>query len=76
MATQWRAWLHGLIAAVISGGAGGIVNSFAAMGIRPDAFNLTTSIKYTFELAGVSFLICALLGLAFFLKQSPLPPEA
>jgi len=75
MDKQLKVWLHGLVAAVISGGAGGVVNSLAAVGIRPDAFNFNNSFKSTAELAGVSFLFCAFLGLAFFLKQSPLPPE-
>jgi hypothetical protein len=35
-----RLWLRGLIAAAISGAAGGILTGFASIGISPEHFNL------------------------------------
>lgn len=64
-----------MVAALISGGAGGIVNGFAAIGIKPDVFNLSSGLGPVLQLAGISFVLNAILGIAFFLKQSPLPPD-
>lgn len=75
MSQNVKVWLHSLIAALISGGCGGIINGLAAIGIKPDVFNLGAGIRSTLELAGVAFLLNAILGVAFFLKQSPLPQD-
>ena len=71
-----KVWFRGLLAAAISGAANGIVTGFAAIGVAPEQFNLTQGVGKTFILAGVSALMSAVLGLAMYLKQSPLPPEA
>jgi len=68
-------WIRGLAAALISGGANGIITGFAAIGIAPEHFNLKGGLGDTFQLAGVSALMAGSLGLAYYLKQSPLPPE-
>lgn len=75
MKQQTRIWLHSLIAALISGGCGGVVNGFAAIGIKPDVFNLGAGIRATLELSLAAFILNAILGVAFFLKQSPLPQD-
>ena len=67
--------MHSLVAAMVSGGCGGVVNGFAAIGIKPDVFNLSAGIKNTLELSAAAFVLNAILGVAFFLKQSPLPPD-
>jgi hypothetical protein len=66
-------WLRGLAAASISGACGGIINAFTAMGIAPEVFNFTGGLKHLFMLAGVSTMLTGILGVAFYLKQSPLP---
>lgn len=70
---QWRAWLWGIVAAVVGGAANGVITGFAAIGIDPQHFNLAAGLSHTLKIAGVASGLSALLGLAFFLKQSPLP---
>jgi len=75
--SRWRnfdLWLRGLIAAVVSGGAQGLLTGFAAVGLDPQHFNLNSGLGQTFKLAGISALLAALIGLAAYLKQSPVPP--
>lgn len=75
--TGWgslEAWMKGMLAAGISGGANGIVTGFAAIGIDPSHFNLTAGLHHTLQIAGISATMSAILGVALFLRQSPLPP--
>jgi len=72
---KWELWLRGIAAAAISGAANGAVNGFCAMGIAPDRFNLQAQFHNTLLLVGISAAFGALLGLALYLKQSPLPPN-
>lgn len=60
-------WLRGLISAVI----GGAANSITVMIVDPVAFNLQDGAGKL----GTVALISALLALAMYLKQSPLPPN-
>ncbi len=69
----WQMWLKGLIAAGIAGGANGVITGFAAMGIAPDKFNLQAGFKATLTIAGVSAVMSAIIGVAAYLKQSPVP---
>lgn len=66
-------WIKGLVAAAISGGANGIVTGFAAIGIDPSHFNLATGLNHTLSIGGISAAISAVLGVALYLRQSPLP---
>jgi hypothetical protein len=59
--------MHSLIAAIVAGGANGIT----VMIVSPTEFNLHAGIG---KLGQVIF-VSSLIGLAAFLKQSPLPPE-
>jgi hypothetical protein len=68
-------WFKGAAAAAISGGANGVVTGFAAIGIDPNHFNLAAGLHHTLAIAGVSAAISAVLGLALYLRQSPLPAE-
>ncbi|HEV2287379.1 MAG TPA: hypothetical protein VGR81_00335 [Candidatus Acidoferrales bacterium] len=68
-------WLKGIAAAAISGAANGIVTGFAAIGIDPHHFNLAAGIHDTLKIGGVSALLSAILGVALYLRQSPLPRE-
>ena len=40
-------WLRGMLAAVISGGANGVITGFAAIGIDPTHFNLAAGFVHT-----------------------------
>jgi hypothetical protein len=66
-------WAKGLVAAAIAGAANGIMTGFAAVGIDPAHFNLQAGLKPTLAIAGVSALMSGLIGVAAYLKQSPLP---
>ncbi len=68
-------WLKGLLAARIAGGANGVVTGFAAIGIDPNHFNLQAGLHHTLALGGVSAAISAILGVALYLRQSPLPAD-
>jgi hypothetical protein len=72
---SWEIWLKGILAAAISGGANGIVTGFAAIGIDPSHFNLQAGLGNTLAIGGVSAAISAVLGVALYLRQSPLPQE-
>ena len=66
-------WVKGLVAAAIAGAANGVMTGFAAVGIDPTHFNLQAGLKPTLAIAGVSALMSGLIGVAAYLKQSPLP---
>lgn len=60
-------WLNGLVAAGISGAA----SSISVMVVDYDHFNLTTGLKHL----GLVALVSAVIGVAGYLKQSPLPTK-
>ncbi|MGH9714062.1 MAG: hypothetical protein ACRD5M_12265 [Candidatus Acidiferrales bacterium] len=68
-----RIWLKGIAAAAISGGANGVVTGFAAIGIDPNHFNLAAGLHSTLTIGGVSAAISSILGVALYLRQSPIP---
>ncbi|MGH9776069.1 MAG: hypothetical protein ACRD50_14110 [Candidatus Acidiferrales bacterium] len=70
-----KIWMKGIAAAAVSGGANGIVTGFAAIGIDPNHFNLGAGLGHTLSIGCVSAAISAVLGVALYLRQSPLPPE-
>jgi len=70
-----RVWMKGIAAAAISGGANGIVTGFAAIGIDPNHFNLQAGLVHTISIGGVSAAISAVLGVALYLRQSPIPEK-
>ena len=71
--TRIEIWLKGLIAAAVSGGAGGIMTGFAAVGIDPQHFNLQSGTGATFRIGAAAALINAVIGVAAYLQKSPLP---
>ena len=73
---NWQLWLKGLLAAGIAGAANGVITGFAAMGIDPGHFNLQAGLRSTLTIAGISALMSAIIGVAAYLKQSPLPQES
>ncbi len=70
-----RIWLKGILAAAISGAAGGVLTGFAAVGIDPQHFNLNAGIGATFKIAVAAATINAVVGVAAYLQKSPLPEE-
>jgi len=68
-------WLRGLLAAGISGAAGGILTGLAAIGIDPQHFNLNAGLARTAQIAGAAAMINAIIGVAGYLQKSPLPSE-
>lgn len=66
-------WLKGMLAAGISGAAGGVMTGLAAVGIDPAHFNLQAGISATARIATAAALINAIVGVAAYLQKSPLP---
>ena len=66
-------WLKGLLAAAISGAAGGVLTGLAAVGIDPQHFNLQSGIGVTFRIGAAAALINSVIGVAAYLQKSPLP---
>jgi hypothetical protein len=73
--TRFHVWLKGILAAAISGAAGGILTGFAAVGIDPQHFNLQAGMGATFRIGVAAALINAVIGVAAYLQKSPLPQE-
>jgi len=71
--TRLELWLKGLVAAAVSGGAGGVLTGFAAVGIDPQHFNLQSGMGATFRIGAAASLINAVIGVAAYLQKSPLP---
>jgi hypothetical protein len=72
---QFEIWLKGIVAAAISGGAGGVLTGLAAVGIDPQHFNLQTGMAATLRIAAAAALINAVIGVAAYLQKSPLPSD-
>jgi hypothetical protein len=72
---QLEVWIKGIVAAAISGGAGGVLTGLAAVGIDPQHFNLQTGMGATLRIAAAAALINAVIGVAAYLQKSPLPND-
>ncbi|HYA98040.1 MAG TPA: hypothetical protein VEH49_08095 [Methylomirabilota bacterium] len=73
--TRLEIWIKGMLAAAVSGGAGGILTGLAAVGIDPQHFNLQAGMGATMRIAAAAALINAIIGVAAYLQKSPLPQE-
>jgi hypothetical protein len=71
--TRVQIWMRGLLAAGISGAAGGMMTGLAAVGIDPAHFNLQAGMGATAKIGGAAALINAVIGVAAYLQKSPLP---
>ena len=71
--TRVELWLKGLLAAAVSGAAGGVLTGLAALGIDPQHFNLQSGTGATFRIGAAAALINAVIGVAAYLQKSPLP---
>ncbi|MGB2672455.1 MAG: hypothetical protein WA621_18700 [Candidatus Acidiferrum sp.] len=72
---QFELWLRGVVAAAISGGAGGILTGLAAVGIDPQHFNLQAGMGATLRIAAAAAIINSVIGVAAYLQKSPLPND-
>ncbi len=72
---RFEMWAKGIAAAAIAGAANGVITGFAAVGIDPAHFNLQAGLGPTLTIAGISSLMSAIIGVAAYLKESPLPTE-
>jgi hypothetical protein len=68
-------WIRGIVAAAISGAAGGVLTGLAAVGIDPQHFNLQAGMGATFRIGAAAALINAVIGVAAYLQKSPLPQD-
>jgi hypothetical protein len=68
-------WWKGIAAAAIAGACNGLITGLAAAGIDPGHFNLQSGLRATLAVAGASAAMSAAIGVAAYLKQSPLPSE-
>jgi hypothetical protein len=66
-------WVRGILAAAISGAAGGILTGLAAVGIDPQHFNLQAGMGATMRIGAAAALINSIIGVAAYLQKSPLP---
>ncbi len=66
-------WLKGILAAAITGAAGGILTGLAAVGIDPQHFNLQSGAGATLRIGLAASLINSVIGVAAYLQKSPLP---
>lgn len=70
-----QAWLHGLFAALIGGGASAVTSGIVLPGISPAAFNFGAQLFPLFKAAVAMFTVNGLFSAFLYLKQSPLPAE-
>jgi hypothetical protein len=71
--TRIEVWLRGILAAAISGAAGGVLTGLAAVGIDPQHFNLQAGMGATTRIGAAAAVINAVIGVAAYLQKSPLP---
>jgi hypothetical protein len=71
--TKIEIWAKGIVAAAISGAAGGVMTGLAAVGIDPGHFNLAAGMGATWKIGGAASMINAVIGVAAYLQKSPLP---
>lgn len=69
---KFEVWLKGLITALISGAAGGVSSMLSTVLVTPEHAQVPGLLMKT---AALTALISAIIGVAAYLKQSPLPPE-
>lgn len=75
MSTSVRLWLHGLVAAVIGGGAGAVTAGVSASVIDPSHFNFGGELSHTLRLMLGIFVVNGILSAFAYLQKSPVPPE-
>ena len=71
--SRLEVWFKGMLAAAVSGAAGGVMTGLAAVGIDPGHFNLQAGMGATAKIGAAAALINAVIGVAAYLQKSPLP---
>ncbi|HEY2353224.1 MAG TPA: hypothetical protein VGH83_11975 [Candidatus Acidoferrum sp.] len=71
--TKLEIWLKGMLAAAVSGGAGGVMTGLAAVGIDPQHFNLQSGAGQTLRIGFAAACINGIIGVSAYLQKSPLP---
>lgn len=71
--TKLELWLKGILAAAVSGGAGGVMTGLAAVGIDPQHFNLQTGAGQTLRIGMAAAAINGVIGVSAYLQKSPMP---
>lgn len=69
-----RAWIYGLFAAMIGGGASAVSSGVSGMVVAPETFNLSGGLGKTLKLMGATAVVGAATHVVTYLKQSPVPP--
>ncbi|KKL20836.1 hypothetical protein LCGC14_2451480 [marine sediment metagenome] len=64
---NWKKWLQGMIAA----GIGAAANGLAAIGVKPDVFNLQDGFGDLVKMC----VVAAIVAVAAYLKKHPLPED-
>lgn len=72
---NWQAWLHGLLAAFIGGGASAVTAGVVAPVINPAAFNIHDKLGPLFQLAAALFIVNGGIAAFAYLSKSPLPEQ-
>jgi uncharacterized membrane protein YfcA len=67
-------WARGLLAAIVSGFAGGGSTGLTSMFVSPENFNVAHP-ELLVKMTIVACVVNSLIGGFAYLKQSPLPPE-
>ena len=74
MNLNWGAWLYGLVAAVIGGGAGSVISVVGTAIVIPGSVGLSGSAGWTtLKLMGVTFIVHGGVAMFLYLSKSPLP---
>lgn len=76
MNLNWGAWLYGLVAAVIGGGAGSVISVVGTAIVIPGSVGLSGNAGWTaLKLMGVTFLVHGGVAMFLYLSKSPLPQQ-
>jgi hypothetical protein len=75
MSTTVRIWIHGIIAALIGGGANSVVGVVSAGWVLPNQVNTGAGLHTALALMGVQFAFGGAISVALYLKQSPVPAD-
>lgn len=76
MKLRWDRWAYGIGSAIIGGGSGSVVGGItSAVVFKVDVATWAGATKILSVMA-IQFAIAGAFSMFFYLKQSPLPPEA
>lgn len=71
---QWQAWIYGLFAGLIGGGASSVSSGFANMIVDPKDFNIGNGGGvHLLKTMSATFIISGIIATMAYLSKSPLP---